>query len=72
MQHVDVHDPAYAPGLTVKRYRSEKVVDPVTGEWRHEAIILVRDFQLNRRKRRVQRLEGELRTIDEFVEVLGI
>ena len=70
VQHVDVHDPAYAPGLTVKRYRSEKVVDPVTGEWRHEAITLE---PLNTAHPPIElklAQEGELRTVAEFVEVL--
>jgi type III restriction enzyme len=70
VQHVDVHDPAYAPGLTVKRYRSEKVVDPVTGDWRHEAITLE---PLNTAHPPIElklAQEGELRTVAEFVEVL--
>ncbi len=40
VQHRDISDPAYAGRFTVKRYRSEKVVDPDTGEWRHLRVIL--------------------------------
>jgi type III restriction enzyme len=40
VQHHDISDPAYAGRFTVKRYRSEKVTDAETGEWRHTAVHL--------------------------------
>lgn len=72
VQHVDVHDPAYAPGLTVKRYRSEKVVDPATGEWRHEAITLEPLNPVYPPIELKVANEGELRSIAEFVTVLRL
>jgi type III restriction enzyme len=69
--HHDISDPAYSGSYTVKRYRSEKSVDPETGEWRHTKIVLE---PLNTTFPPLElklAAEDEFRVIAEFVEVLG-
>jgi type III restriction enzyme len=67
-----ISDPVYAAGYTVKKYRSEKVVDPETDEWRHTHIWLEPlnpDFPTLELK---VDDEGNVAVVAEFVEVLGI
>ncbi len=40
VSHQDIVDPDFPMRVTLKRYRSEKIVDPDTGEWRHSRIVL--------------------------------
>lgn len=68
--HHDISDPAYSGSYTVKRYRTEKSVDPNTGEWRHTKIVLE---PLNTAFPPIElkiASEDEFRVIAEFVEVL--
>jgi type III restriction enzyme len=70
VQHHDISDPSYSGSYTVKRYRSEKVVDPDTGEWRHTKIVLQ---PLNSTYPPIElklAAEDEFRIVAEFVEVL--
>lgn len=69
--HHEISDPAYSAGYTVKRYRSEKVVDPETGEWQHLRIVLE---PINPSFPPIEiktAQEGELDIVAEFVEVIG-
>lgn len=69
--HGDISDPSYGAGYTVKRYRSEKVVDADTGEWRHAHIWLEPlngDFPTIELK---VDDEGQVAVVAECVEVLG-
>ena len=69
--HGDISDPAYGAGYTVKRYRSEKVVDPETGEWRHAHIWLE---PLNPSYPTIELKvedEGQVAILAECVAVLG-
>jgi hypothetical protein len=40
VQHADISEAGFPVGLTLKRYRSQQVTDPKTGEWRHTKITL--------------------------------
>lgn len=40
VSHQSISEAGFPIGLTLKRYRSEKVVDPTTGETRHHRIVL--------------------------------
>jgi phage repressor protein C with HTH and peptisase S24 domain len=40
VSHQAISEAGFPVGLTLKRYRSEKVVDPTTGEFRHQRIVL--------------------------------
>jgi hypothetical protein len=40
VQHNDVYDSENQGSYSIKKYTSEKVIDNITGEWRHEQIIL--------------------------------
>jgi type III restriction enzyme len=66
-----ISDPAYSAGYTVKKYRSEKVSDPETGEWRHAHIWLEPiNPQFPTIELRVED-EGSVAVLAEFVEALG-
>ena len=70
VQHHAINDPAYGGSFTLIKYRSEKVVDPKTGEWQHSLIVL--DL-LNPDFPPIEipaNDEEEFRIIAEFVEVL--
>jgi type III restriction enzyme len=70
VQHHSISDPAYGGSFTLKKYRSEKVVDPDTGEWQHARITLE---PLNPEFEPIEiaaNSEDEFRVIAEFVEVL--
>jgi type III restriction enzyme len=70
--HHDISDPSYSGNYTVKQYRSEKVVDPETGEWRHTRIVLE---PLNTAFPPIElkvASDDEFRVIAEFVEVLRV
>ncbi len=71
VQHHDIAEPAYAGSYTVKRYKSEKVVDHDTGEWRHSKITLEplnSSFPVIELK---VATEDEFRVIAECIEALG-
>lgn len=71
VQHRSIADPAYSGSFTLKRYKSEKVVDPETGEWQHSLITLE---PLNPAFQPIEITsndEEDFRVIAEFVEVLG-
>ena len=40
VQHNDVYDSENEGSFSIKKYSSEKVIDKITGEWKHEQIIL--------------------------------
>jgi SOS-response transcriptional repressor LexA len=40
VQHNDVYDSENEGSYSIKKYTSEKVHDKITGEWKHEKIIL--------------------------------
>ncbi len=70
VQHHAINDPAYGGSFTLKKYRSEKVVDPKTGEWQHSLIVL---DPLNSDFPPIEIAandEEEFRVIAEFVNVL--
>jgi uncharacterized protein len=70
VQHPVITDPAYGGTFTLKKYRSEKVVDPTTGEWQHSLIVL---DPLNAEFPPIEihsNDEEEFGVIAEFVEVL--
>lgn len=70
VQHRSISDPAYSGSFTLKRYKSEKVVDPDTGEWQHALITLE---PLNPAFQPIEITsndEEDFRVIAEFVEVL--
>jgi len=71
VQHHEISDPAYSGSYTVKRYHSEKVVDPETGEWRHTKIVLQPLNALYPPTEIKVAADDEFRVIAEFVEVLG-
>jgi hypothetical protein len=75
VQHASVSEAGFPVGLTLKRYRSEKVIDPETGEVRHTRIRLE---PLNPSYQPIELAEregdegtGQLRVIGEFVSVIG-
>ena len=71
VRHNGIADPDYAAGYTVKRYRSEKVGVPETGEWSHARITLE---PLNPAFSSIELRpadEGEVSVIAEAIEVLG-
>lgn len=69
--HGDISDPAYSAGYTVKKYRSEKVVDPESGEWQHARIYLEPlNPQFPTLELKVED-EGEVHLIAECIAVLG-
>lgn len=68
--HAKINDPAYEAGYTVKRYRSEKVLDQ-DGNPRHARITLE---PLNPAWEAIELTpddEGEVRVVAELVEVVG-
>lgn len=70
VQHHAIHDPDYGGSYTLKKYRSEKVVDPETGQWQHALVVLE---PLNPAFAPIEIAandEEEFRVIAEFVEVL--
>lgn len=72
VQHHEISDPAYSGRFTVKRYRSEKTIDPDTGEWRHTKITLE---PLNPSFPPIEikiAADDEFSVIAEFVEVLRV
>lgn len=71
VEHHDISDPAYSGSYTVKRYRSEKNVDPNTGEWRHTKIILEPVNPAFPPIELKVASDDEFRVIAEFVEVLS-
>jgi hypothetical protein len=40
VQHNNVYDSENEGSYSIKKYSSEKVIDEITGEWKHEKIIL--------------------------------
>ena len=40
VQHNDIYDSENEGSYSIKKYLSEKVIDKITGEWKHEKIIL--------------------------------
>jgi type III restriction enzyme len=40
VSHQDISEVGFPVGLTLKRYRSERIIDPETGEFRHARIVL--------------------------------
>ena len=40
VQHNNIYDSENEGSYSIKKYSSEKVIDKVTGEWKHEQIIL--------------------------------
>ena len=40
VQHNQYYDSVYEGSYSIKKYSSEKVFDKITGEWKHEQIIL--------------------------------
>jgi hypothetical protein len=70
VQHHAIHDPAYGGSFTLKKYRSEDVVDPKTGEWQHSLVVL---DPLNAEFPPIEIAandEDAFRIVAEFVEVL--
>jgi type III restriction enzyme len=75
VQHASVSEAGFPVGLTLKRYRSERVVDQDTGELRHSRIVL-EPLNADHRPLELAASEGDdgtaqLRVIAEFVCVIG-
>ena len=75
VQHASVSEAGFPVGFTLKRYTSERVEDPETGEMRHQRIVLQ---PLNAEYPAIELAEedgdegiGALRVIGEFVCVVG-
>lgn len=75
VSHQDIAEAHFPVRVTLKRYRSEKVVDPDTGEWRHTRIVLE---PLNPDYEPIELTaesgddgEGGLRVIAELIAVIG-
>ena len=72
--HQSISEHGFPIRVTLKRYHSEKVVDPSTGEWRHTRIVL-RPLNPARDEIEIAEAEGDdgtraLRVVAELVDVL--
>jgi SOS-response transcriptional repressor LexA len=71
VQHRSINDPLYGGSFTLKKYHSEKVFDPETGEWQHTLVVLQ---PLNSDYPAIEIAandEEEFGVVAEFVEVLA-
>lgn len=69
VEHHEIHDPENGGSYTVKKYDSKKVVSE-DGSWRHTQINLEPVNPQFKSIRLTENIEGEIRVIAEFVEVL--